>query len=197
MSELEETINESLEHARESKLNSKIAIFVAITATFMALCNIKGGNIVQNMSKAQSKAVNNWAYFQSKSTKQLLSENMIELLNTQLLNSSNLATKEDIEKKIVKYKERVDRYEKEKNEIKAEAEAYEKSYDDMNVFDDQFDMTEAMLSIAIAMFGLTALTQKKPLFYFALTLSFSGLLLGLTAFMKISLHSEFVSTILG
>jgi hypothetical protein len=197
MSELEETINESLEHASESKLNSRIAIFVALTATFMAICNIKGGNIVQNMSKAQSKAVNNWSYFQAKSTKQNLSENTIELLSSQLLNANSPSAKEDIEKKITKYKEKIERYEKEKNEIKAEAEASEKSYDDMNVFDDQFDMTEAILSISIAMFGLTALTQKKPLFYFALMLSTSGLILGLTAFMKISLHSDFISNILG
>lgn len=197
MSELDETISESIEHANESRLNSKIAIFVAITATFMAICNIKGGNIVQNMSKAQSKAVNNWSYFQAKSTKQNLTENTVELLSSQLLNTNNAAAKADIEKKIAAYKEKIARYEKEKAEIKAEAEAQEKAYDDMNIFDDQFDMTEAMLSIAIAMFGLTALTQKKPLFYFALTLSAGGFILGLSAFLHISLHSDFVSNILG
>lgn len=197
VSELDEAINESLEHAKESKLNSKIAIFVAITATFMAICNIKGGNIVQNMSKAQSKAVNNWAYFQSKSTKQNLSENTIEILNSQLLNANSPLAKADIEKKISTYRDKVAKYEKEKNEIKTEAEAQEKSYDDMNVFDDQFDMTEAILSISIAMFGLTALTQKKQLFYFALTLSSLGLFLGLSAFFKITLHSDFISNILG
>ncbi len=197
MSELDEAIGESIEHARESKLNSKIAIFVALTATFMAICNIKGGNIVQNMSKAQSSAVNKWAYFQSKSTKQNLSENTIEILGSQLLNASNSEAKLDIEKKINSYKTKIEKYEKEKNEIKAEAEADEKSYNDMNVYDDQFDMTEATLSIAIAMFGLSALTQKKQLFYFALSLSTLGIILGLSAFFKITLHSDFISNILG
>ncbi|MBK7845572.1 MAG: DUF4337 family protein [Bdellovibrionales bacterium] len=83
MSELNEAISESLEHAAESRLNAYIAICVAVTATFMALCNIKGGNIVQNMSKEQSKAVNDWAYFQSKSTKQNVVENTIDLLTSQ------------------------------------------------------------------------------------------------------------------
>ncbi len=197
MSELDETINESLEHAKESRLNSKIAIFVALTATFMAICNIKGGNIVQNMSKAQSKAVNNWSYFQSKSTKQNLTESSVEILTSQLYSTTNPLAKGEIEKKIASYKEKIARYEKEKAEIKAEAEAQEKAYDQMNVFDDQFDMTEAMLSIAIAMFGLTALTQKRALFYFALTLSCGGFILGISAFMHLSLHSEFVSNILG
>jgi hypothetical protein len=197
MSELDESISESIEHAKESKLNAKIAIFVALTATFMALCNIKGGNIVQNMSKAQSKAVSNWTYFQSKSTKQNLTENTVDILKSQLLMTTNSEAKKDLEQKILKFNEKVSRYEKEKNEIKAEAEAQEKSYDDMNVFDDQFDMTEAILSISIAMFGLSALTQKKQLFYFALTLSTLGIILGLSAFMNISLHSNFISNILG
>lgn len=197
MSELDEAIGESIERANESRLNSKIAIFVALTATFMAICNIKGGNIVQNMSKAQSKAVNNWAYFQSKSTKQNLSENTIEMLSSQLLSTTNLEAKTEIEKKISGYKEKVARYEKEKSEIKLDAESEEKSYDAMNVFDDQFDMTEAILSISIAMFGLSALTQKKQLFYFALSLSTLGVIFGLSAFFKISLHSDFISNILG
>jgi hypothetical protein len=197
MSEITEAIQESVEHANESKLNSRIAIFVAITATFMAICNIKGGNIVQNMSKAQSKAVNSWAYFQSKSTKQNITENTIDVLHTELLSTTNLEAKKEIEKRIEKYKEKVERYEKEKNEIKAEAEAQEKLYDDLNIFDDQFDMTEALLSIAVAMFGLTALTQKKPLFYFAITLSAIGFVLGATGFMKISLHSDFIANLLG
>lgn len=197
MSDLGDAISETIEQARESQLNARIAIFVAITATFMAICNIKGGNIVQNMSKAQSKAVNGWAYFQSKSTKQNITESTMNILEGQLTGVTNPATRAEMEKTITKYREKIARYEKEKNEIKAEAEAQEKAYDEMNVFDDQFDMTEAMLSIAIAMFGLTALTQKKQLFYFALTLSAGGFLLGVTAFLKISLHSEFVSNILG
>jgi hypothetical protein len=197
MSELDEAISESMEHANESKLNAKIALFVALTATFMAICNIKGGNIVQNMAKAQSKSVSGWSYFQSKSTKQNLSENTVEILSSQLLNTNTPKALADIEKKIAKYKEKIAKYEIEKNEIKTEAESQEKAYDDMNVFDDQFDMTEAILSISIAMFGLSALTQKKQLFYFALSLSSLGIILGLSAFLKIPLHSGFISNILG
>jgi hypothetical protein len=197
MSELDDVISESLEHAAESRLNSYIAICVAVTATFMALCNIKGGNIVQNMSKAQSKAVNDWTYFQSKSTKQNVVENTIDLLTSQKEASESESVRAEIQKKIDKLKEKFDRYEKEKNEIKLSAESQEKSYDDMNVFDDQFDLTEATLSIAIALFGVTALTQKKPLFFFALILSLMGSILGLVGFMGISIHFNFISNILG
>jgi uncharacterized protein DUF4337 len=98
---------------------------------------------------------------------------------------------------VKKYQDEIDRYEKEKAEIKSQAEGYQKEYNDKNQFDDQFDMTEALLTISIAMFGITSLTQKRWLLFFASAVSLLGIILGLAAFFKISLHSDFVSRILG
>ena len=189
MSDINETIQESVSHAGENKINSRVAIWVALTATFMALCNIKDGNIVQSMSQAQAHAIDAWSYFQAKSTKQSIAENTVELLRMEKMNDSAAV--------IAVYESKIATYEKEKAEIKKQAEGFQKEYDDINVFDDQFDMTEAFLSIAIAMFGITALTQKKWLLYFAGCISIIGIILGLTAFMKIPLHSDFVSKLLG
>ncbi|MGC4039084.1 MAG: DUF4337 domain-containing protein [Chitinophagaceae bacterium] len=189
MSEISETIQEPLEQASKSKINSRVALFVAITATFMALCNVKDGNIVQAMSQAQAHAIDEWSYFQAKSTKQSIAENTLELMKLQHVQGNDTVIK--------KYEEIVARYEKEKAEIKTQAEAYGKEYDDINLFDDQFDMTEALLTISIAMFGITSLTQKKWLLTFSSVVSLIGIILGLTAFMKISLHSDFISRILG
>ncbi len=189
MSEINETIQESLEQAEKSKLNARVALFVAITATFMALCNVKDGNIVQAMSQAQAHSIDAWSYFQAKSTKQAIAENSLTLLKAQKIAGS--------ETLIANYEKEIARYETEKNTIKAQALAYQKEYDDINEFDDQFDMTDALLTIAIAMFGITALTQKKWLLYFASAVSALGIFLGLAAFMKISLHSDLVSKILG
>src|SRR4051812_7326096 len=72
MGELDEKISESLEKARESRLNTVVAAFVAISATFMALANVKDGNIVQAMAQAQANGVDAWAYYQAKGTKQNL-----------------------------------------------------------------------------------------------------------------------------
>jgi hypothetical protein len=189
MSDINETIGESVEHAKESKINGRVALWVAIIATFMALCNIKDGNIVQAMSQAQAHSIDSWSYFQAKSTKQNIAENSLELLKAQ-----KLAGTEDLAKKL---EDKIATYEKEKAEIKTQAEGYQKEYDDINVFDDQFDMTEAFLSIAIALLGVTALTQKKWLLYFSATIGLMGIIFGLTAFFKISLHSDFISKILG
>jgi hypothetical protein len=191
MSDISETISESIEHSNESKLNSKVAIMVAISATFMALCNIKGGNIVQQMAQAQAHSIDSWSYFQAKSTKQSIAENSLERLKID--NRKDAAATAYASK----LQEKIARYDKEKAEIKAKAEGHEKEYEDLNVFDDQFDMTEAFISIAIAMFGVTALTQKKWLLYFASSISLVGIILGTAAFMKISLQIAWVSKILG
>lgn len=189
MAEIDETIQEQLEHAEKNKINSMVALMVAITATFMALCNVKDGNIVQAMSQAQANALNSWSYFEAKSTKQAIAENSLEILKVQ-----NPGTNNDV---IKKYEANIARYEKEKATIKTQAEGYQKQYDDINLFDDQFDMTDALLTISIAMLGIASLTQKKWLLYFAASVSITGIILGLAAFLKISLHSDFVSKILG
>src|SRR5438128_12191229 len=108
-----ETIQETVESGGKSSLNAKVAIMVSITATFMALCNIKDGNIVQSMSQAQAHTIDAWSYFQAKSTKQSIAENTLELLRMQKSGDS--------EKVIKKYEDKIAAYEKEKNEIKAQA----------------------------------------------------------------------------
>ncbi len=189
MSDLSDTIQETTDHAIESKINRIVAICVAVVATFMAFCNVKDGNIVQGMDKAQASSIDAWSYYQAKSTKQAIVANSLEYLKAQ--------KNPGLDELIKKNEEQVARYEKEKSEIKTEAEGYNKQYDALNVFDDQFDMTEAFLSIAIALFGITALTQRKWLLYFALTVSILGIIFGITAFLKISIHSDFISGILG
>ncbi len=192
MSDIAETIQEPLEQASKSNsnhINSRVALFVALTATFMALCNVKDGNIVQSMTQAQAHGIDAWSYYQAKSTKQAIAENTVGLLKEQ-----HTAGNDSI---IKKYEAEIVRYEKEKATIKAEAEGFQKQYDDINLFDDQFDMTDALLTISIAMFGITSLTQKKWLLYFSCVVSLIGFILGLAAFMKISLHSDFISRILG
>jgi len=189
MSDINEVIQEPIEQAGKSRINSLVALFVAITATFMALCNVKDGNIVQAMAQAQAHAIDSWSYFQAKSTKQSIAENSLEVLRLQKNPGSD-----DL---IKKYEGQISRYEKEKTEIKMQAEGFQKEYDDINLFDDQFDMTDALLTISIAMFGITSLTQKRWLLYFAGAVSLIGVILGLAAFLKISLHSDFVSKILG
>jgi hypothetical protein len=197
MGEIGETVSEALEHARESGINTAVAFLVALTATFMALCNVKDGNIVQNMAQIQASEVDTWSYYQAKSTKQTIAEGFVDQLTLERDISPGIspAAHETLDRKIADYASRVKRYDAEKAEIKKKAEQLQRDYDALNIHDDQFDMGEACLSIAIALFGVTALTQKRALLLVAMAFAVFGSLLGLAGFLGWSIHPDFLARI--
>lgn len=60
MADINEIIQQPIDQAGKNNINSITVLMVAITATFMALCNVKEGNIVQAMSQAQANTLNAW-----------------------------------------------------------------------------------------------------------------------------------------
>jgi Domain of unknown function (DUF4337) len=199
MGDIADTVGEAVEKAKESRLNTAVAALVAISATFMALCNVKDGNVVQAMQAVQASSVDTWAYFQAKSTKQNLAEQMIDDLTIQRrLAGPTIApdAAQILDAKIADYTAKAKLYETEKGEIKAKAEGFQKDYDALNVHDDQFDMAEASISISIAMFGVTALTQKRWLLGVGIAFAAFGSLLGIAGFAGWSLHPDFLARLL-
>lgn len=215
MSELADVVNEAVERSQEDEsgaaaarppgkrsrfsLNSLVALSVAVAATFVALCNVKDGNIVQAMEQAQANGVDAWAYYQAKGTKLNIAEAALDAARLQRDTTANLTPEARalLDRTITEYGEKIRHYEAEKAEIKRTAEGYQKEYDRLNVHDDQFDMAEATISIAIALMGVTALTQKRRLLYLALGFAGFGFVLGLAGFLGLSLHPDFLARFLG
>lgn len=199
MGDLADEVNEAVSHAAESRLNSVIALLVAITATFIAIGNVKDGNIVQAMQQAQAGAIDSWSYYQAKGTK----ENLAESTRDQLIIQRELGgaalpaeSRQILDRKIAEYDAAVKKYETQKAEIKLKAEGFQKQYDALNVHDDQFDLSEASLSMAIALFGVTALTRKRWLMVVASIFMLLGLLYGCAGLFGWSLHSDLAARLL-
>jgi len=199
VSEITEKTQEVLESRGESRLNAWIALFVAVVATFMALCNVKDGNVVQNMQQSQAKAIDQWAYYQAKGTKQNLAENTAQLLQVQLDMAPSLRPDQvvKVQARIAEQKALAAKFEQEKNQIRHEAEQASKDYDAMNLHDDQFDLAEACLSVAVALAGITALTKQRWLFGMAGVMAGIGILYGLAGFFHWRMHSELMARLLG
>lgn len=199
MAEIDEKITEAVEHAPESRLHSAIAVLVALSATLMALNNVKDGNIVQAMQQAQANGVDAWAYYQAKGTKANLAiaaREQVELLRDTTPGASP-ELRALYDQRIATYAAQEKKYEADKEEIRKQAEAYKKQYDDLNVHDDQFDAADALLSVAIAMFGVTALTRKRWLLVVGGGFAGLGAVLGLAGFFGWSLHSDWLARVLG
>ena len=218
MSELADTVSEAVERSHEGEgeegggddaggpgrrvrwtLNAVVAISVAITATFTALCNVKKGNVVEAMARAQASGIDAWAYYQAKGTKLNIAEAALDSLRTERETTPGLTSdgRAFIDRKLVDYAEKIRRYEVEKEGIKEKAEGFREHYEVLDARHDQFDMAEALASIAIALLGLTALTQKKWLFYLAWGFAALGIVLGLAGFIGLGLHPDFLARALG
>jgi hypothetical protein len=202
MSELADTVSEAIEKSNESgeeggsNLNGLVAISVAIVATFMALCNVKDGNIGQAMEEAQASGVDAWSYFQAKGTKLNIIESARDglVLQREIAGASLSAeARALIDKKLADYDAKIQTYEKEKGEIKASAEGFKKEYERLNLHDDQFDMADALMSVAIALLGITALTRKRRLMYLAWAFAGFGLVMGFAGFAGLGLHPDFLA----
>jgi hypothetical protein len=188
MGELADTIQEAAEQAHEHprSLNSRVGVAVAISATVMALTNIVGGEVVQEMNLTASEVNNAWAYFQAKSTKEHLAENSMQLLEAQGDLTPSAASV--LKPKLDRYRTDVARYETEKTTIQKQAEALEVRRSLLEARAGRFGIAEAAFSLSLALFGLTALTQKKWLLGLGLVFATAGLLASTSAVFSVALR---------
>jgi hypothetical protein len=76
------------------------------------------------------------------------------------------------------------------------AEDDQKSYDELNIHDDQFDLSDAALSIAIALLAITSLSQKKWLFGVAIVPITFGVIMGLAGLLNWGIHPDALTKLL-
>jgi hypothetical protein len=177
----------ALEHAAHEPLDSfsgRLAVATAILATVAAIFSYMGGATQSNAGLLKNsaairktEAANQWAYYQSKSNKQNLSELAVELVP---------------EARKAFYQDEARRYKAEKTEIQTKAETLEA---ESIAFDEQSDQqihehhrwaqATTVLQISIAMAAIALLTQRKWLVWGVLGLGALGSVLGAMAWLRV------------
>lgn len=173
------------------KFNNFVAIAVVTCAVFMAVSKVKDDNIVQAMQQAQADKIDQWNFYQAKSLKQHMFEIQVQQAELQQKVSGptmSAAGKAALAEQIGKWKASVAKYEKEKDEPKKAAEDATKLYDKLNYRDDQFDISDALLGLAVALFALSSLTRNKWVFGFATGSAVFGIIMGLAGFLQWGIH---------
>ena len=167
----ERTKNE--EKAKKDAWTKYAALAMALIALVAGYSMSKGAGASAKASKDlseatynQTKASDQWSFFQSKSQKLLLTELEISLKSAQPVPD---------EKVIESLKSKVKRYEKEREEIKAEAEKFEKTRDafrkeaeELTTLSGKFGQVSQAFQISLAIGGLCLLSKKKPMFFLTL-----------------------------
>jgi hypothetical protein len=175
--------------ARKSTLNTYVAISVALLATFIGICKVKDDNIVQAMQQAQANRVDDWALYQARNLREEIASATVAQLEVQRTSASP-EQRSVVDKQIAIYQAIVQREEQKKQDQKKQAEADQATYDGLNFHDDQFDLSDAALSIAISLLAITSLTQKRWLFLVALIPALFGLLMGTAGLCSLNLHPD-------
>ncbi|MEY4099738.1 MAG: hypothetical protein RL300_909 [Pseudomonadota bacterium] len=171
-------------HGDSGGMINQIALFTAIIATVGALFGYMGGAtqanaglFKNNAAIKKTEASNQWNYFQSKSTKQALAELAKDLAP---------ADRKDY------FQSKMDRYEKEKNEIKAiadkleaEATAWDKQSDEQMHLHHRWAQSTTVLQVSIALAAIALLTKKKWLEIAMFVAGGAGLVVGLLAMLHI------------
>ena len=179
----------------DRRLNDLVAVTVVILTVFMAISKVKDDNINQAMQKAKSESVDAWAEYQATRVKLHVDENGLSTLR--LLETTGQIDKTLAAKQTAEYESDIKKYTARSAETMAKAKALEVEYDRLNLRDDQFDMSDAFLSIAIAISAVAALVDSFWLLYIAWGSGAFGLLVGGAGFLGYSLRPEWIATLLG
>ncbi|TBW39210.1 DUF4337 domain-containing protein [Siculibacillus lacustris] len=189
MADIEIPTGES-QSSRDS-FNNSIAIAVALVSAFMAVSKIKDDNIVQAMQKAQAESVDYWNEYQARRQRQFGVELAIEQTR------ATQAVTPELEAKLADWKKQADVYKARAEESATKAKAREADYNAGNDRDDLFDLSDALLSIGLAMFAVTALTRVRWLFGVASVAALSGAVFGVAGFNGwTALHPDFLISFL-
>ena len=178
----------------DKRLNKLVAVTVVILTVFMAISKVKDDNIVQAMQKAKSESVDAWAEYQSTRVKLHVDENGLATLR--LLESMGV-DKALAAKQASEYEADIKKYQARSTETMTKAKTLEAEYDRLNFRDDQFDMSDAFLSIAVALAAVASLTEMFWLLAVAWGSGALGLMFGGAGFLGLNLRPEWLAQLLG
>ncbi|HST52541.1 MAG TPA: DUF4337 domain-containing protein [Pyrinomonadaceae bacterium] len=179
----------------KSNLNRWVAVTVAVLATFMGICKVKDDNIVQAMQQAQADKIDSYAWYQARNIREDVARATAAQLTAQLA-ATPAADRAAVQQQLDEFNALAKDQDEKKKQQQDAAEQADKTYNQLNLHDDQFDLADAALSIAISLLAVTALTQKRWLYFLALVPTFFGLLMGLAGLFGWALHPDALARLL-
>jgi hypothetical protein len=157
-------------HESEGNRSEMIAsaITAAVLAVCAAICSLLSGHAANEAILAQTKATDQWSYYQAKSTKANVYEVGSEIVST--LASSPEQSRPSRERFLAESK----RYETEKEEIKREAESLEAESRTKFREHQRFALAVATFQVGIVLASVSILVRFRPLYYLSLVVGAAG-----------------------
>lgn len=173
------------EEFSNERSNNFVALTIALLAAFMAVTTIKGSNVSQKMEEASAERVNSWAWYQAVRTREDITTNYLADLQRAARTDSDTALQAQIAEQV----EYLDHTRTRLAEVQERARAVEAEQARLAKFDDQYDISSALISIAMAILAVCLLMRARWLFWFSLAPAGLGIAFGLAAVMEIPIQA--------
>ncbi len=181
--------------ASHSRLNSRVAITVALLATFLGVCKVKDDNIVQGMQQAQADKIDHWSFYQARNIRQEVAQSTVSMLTVQRRGAAP-GDRAQIDSSIARFEALVRDQATKKDSLRIQAQQDQRTYDSLNYRDDQFDLSDTLIALAISLLALTSLTKKEWLFWVAMVPTALGAFMGLAGLMGWNVHPDSITRLL-
>lgn len=159
--------------------------YLALTTVILAVCatmaTFKGGGYSTRSIMSQSRASDQWAFYQAKSVKANLYEVQKDQLQLQVT-AAPAARAAELQAKVDDYARRIAKYDQEKEAIQKEARGLEQVREDAQKHSAAFGMAVIFLQISILLSSVAALLKKQPVWWLGLGVGAVGLVCFLNGF---------------
>jgi len=171
-----EKSTEELHHGHHPSAMLLQAITAATLAVLAALGSLLSGHAANQAILAQTRAVDQWAYYQSKGTRGHLYEVGAELVGA-LSESQGTASSDHINKALIRFQGMSQKYDREKEEIKQEAEHLEEEARHEFHMHHRYALGVAAFQIGIVLASVSILVPYRALYLLSLVAGGLGFLL--------------------
>jgi phosphate uptake regulator len=177
MTEEIQELHESAEEAHRDPGLVPVTLSMAILAVVLAAISLLGHRTHTEELLLQSKATDQWAYFQAKNIRRHTYELFLDLLS--VLNAKDPEAAKSIQEK---YSREIERYKDDQKDIQSEAQQLEKEVATQRHKANRFDLGEVCLEVGIVLTSLTLLTRRKPFWQLGGLAGLVGLAIGASGF---------------
>jgi hypothetical protein len=191
-------VNDLLDDAPRSgdnRMDRKVALTVALLASFTGVCKVKDDNINQGMQQAQADKIDHWAFYQARNLRQEQAHTTLLQLRLAAL-SRPAAEQAGYAAAIAELSKLETDQTRKKDEVQAQAKQDQATYDALNYRDDQFDLSDAALALALSLLALTTLTRQRWLYMVALVPTFIGVFYGSAGLFGLPFHPAWLTGLL-
>jgi hypothetical protein len=155
-----------------------VSVTISVLAVLVAAVTLLSHRAHTEELLLQSKATDQWAYYQAKNIRMHEMQAVVDLLG-----SLAVQDKDKADAAREKYKKEVERYEGDKEDIGDEAKKLENERDHVGHRADRFDGGEGLIEVGLVICSMTLLTRQRLYWLAGMLIAAAGVAFAASAFL--------------